>query len=68
MWVLRKEKKGERHGFGLKPQQERDSFSSVFNYLIDLWFGSPNAWQASYTNVLLVCLRKLYVNTIINMG
>jgi len=32
MWVLRKEKKGERDGFGLKPQKERDSFSFVCYY------------------------------------
>jgi hypothetical protein len=34
MWVLRKEKKGERDGFGLKPQQESDSFSFVCIYLL----------------------------------
>jgi len=39
-----KEKKGERDVFGLKQQQERDSFSSVFYYWIDLWFGSPNVY------------------------
>jgi len=39
-----KEKKGERDVFGLKQQQERDSFSFVFYYWIDLWFGSPNVY------------------------
>jgi hypothetical protein len=41
MWVLRKEKKGERDGFGLKPQQESDSFSFVCYYLLVIsliWF------------------------------
>lgn len=55
MWVLKKGKKGERDGFGLKPQQERDSFSFVINYLIDLWFGSPNVCH----HVLLINFSSL---------